>query len=204
MPGMAIFLDEKPAQLAGTSLGEVLAQASEGLAVDGRVLVEVKIDGEVILGDNLGEKQGDEIVGSEVHLTSADPKLLAVTTLGQVREQLPLATKLHEQAADHFQADNPSEGLKHIAEAIELWMVTQEAVLGSAGVVGLGLDEVKVEGEPISGFTDELIEQLQGLKDLITSKDTVALADALAYEWPAIVQRWDDLIVKLIEEIEGK
>ncbi len=201
---MAIYLDEKPTELAGTSLGEVLTSASEGLASDGRVLVEVMLGGEVISGDALGEHQATEIGETELRLTSADPKELATSTLTQIREQLPIATKLHEQAADELQADNPSEALKHIADAIEVWMMTQEAVLGSAGVVGLGLDEVKVGDEPMSSFTDELIEQLHGLKDLITSKDTVALADALAYEWPATVERWDQLIEQLIEEIEGK
>lgn len=201
---MAIYLDEQPAQLDGDSLGEVLNQASEGLAVDGRVLVEVKIDGEIISGEDLDKHTTEQIGQSEVRLTSADPKELAVTTLNQVREQLPHATALHEQAADQLQADNPSEALQHIGQSIEVWMMVQEAVLGSAGVVGLGLDEVKVDGEPMSGFTDELIQQLHTLKELITNKDTVALADTLAYEWPATVQRWDQLIEQLIEEIEGK
>ena len=201
---MAIYLDDQPAQLQGDHLGEVLTKASESLAVDGRVLVEVKIDGEVITGEDLDKHQASQIDQSEIHLASADRKELAVTTLTQVREQLPRAGALHEQAAEELQADNPAEALTYIAESIEVWMMTQEAVLGSAGVVGLGLDEVKVNGEPMSGFTEELIQQLHGLKDLITSKDTVALADALAYEWPAVVLRWDQLIEQMIQEIEGK
>ena len=199
---MAIYLDDQPTELTGATLTEILASASEGLAADGRVVVEVMVDGKVIAGDALGDHQNATLGDAEVRLTSADPKALAVSTLTQVREQLPLAGALHEQAAEQLQADNPTEALQHIAEAIDIWMQTQEAVLGSAGVVGLELDAVKVDGEPMSAFTEELIQQLHGLKDLITSKDTVALADTLAYEWPAIVQRWDELIETLIAEIE--
>ncbi len=199
---MAIYLDDQPTELTGESLTEILASASEGLAADGRVVVEVMVDGKVIAGDALGDHQNAPLGDTEVRLTTADPKALAVSTLMQVREQLPLAGTLHEQAAEQLQADNPTEALQHIAEAIEVWMMTQEAVMGSAGVVGLELDAVKVDGEPMSAFTEELIQQLHGLKDLITSKDTVALADTLAYEWPAIVQRWDELIETLIAEIE--
>ena len=201
---MAIYLDDQPADLTGESLADILASATEGLAVDGRVVVEVKIDGRLIGGDDLGDHENDNITDSEVRLTSANPKELAVSTLTQIREQLPQVGTLHEQAAEELQADNPSEAMQHIAQTIEMWMQTQEAVLGSAGVVGLGLDDVKVNGEPMSAFTEELIQQLQGLKELIISKDTVALADAMAYEWPAIVQRWDELIEVLIDEIEGK
>ncbi len=201
---MAIYLDDQPADLAGESLADILASATEGLAVDGRVVVEVQVDGQLIGGDDLSDHENDNITDSEVRLTSANPKELAVSTLTQIREQLPQVGALHEQAAEELQADNPTEALQHIAQTIEMWMQTQEAVLGSAGVVGLGLDDVKVNGEPMSGFTEELIQQLQGLKELIISKDTVALADAMAYEWPAIVQRWDELIEVLIDEIEGK
>jgi hypothetical protein len=199
---MVIYLDDQATELTGTGLAEILDSASEVLSADGRVVVEVMIDGKAIMGTDLGDHQNAALDDSEVRLTSADPKELAVSTLTQVREQLPLAGTLHEQAAEQLQADNPSEALQHIAEAIDVWMMTQEAVLGAAGVVGLGLDDVKVDGEPISAFTEELIQQLNGLKDLIVSKDTVALADALAYEWPAIVQRWDELIETLIAAIK--
>ncbi len=201
---MAIYLDDQPTELAGANLGEVLVSASEGLAGDGRVVVEVMLDGKVVSGDELGKHQDESVSDAEVRLTSAEPKALAVSALSQVRDHLPQAGALHEQAAEQLQQDNPAEALKTIALAIDVWMQTQEAVLGSAGIVGLSLDEVNVDGEPMTAFTDELIERLHGLKDLITAGDTVALADTLAYEWPAIVHRWDQLIGELIETIEQR
>lgn len=200
---MAIFLDDEPVQLAGANLGELIASATKHLIVDRRVVVEVMLDGSVLNADALDKCQDNALDDTEVRLISADPGALAVSTLYQIRDQLPKATTLHEQAAEFLQQDNPTEALKLLAEAIGVWMQTQEAVLGSAGVVGLGLDEVKVGDEPMSNFTDELIKQLQNLKELIIAGDTVALADALAYEWPPIVDRWDTLIGELIQAIES-
>ncbi len=199
---MAIFLDDKPVQLAGANLAELIASATQDLANDGRVVVEVMVDGDVLSADQMRQRKDSPLEDAQVHLVSADPAALAVSTLYQVREQLPQATTLHEQAAEFLQQDNPTEALKTLAEVIGVWMQTQEAVLGSAGVVGLGLDQVKVDDVPMSDFTDELIKQLQGLKDLIVAGDTVALADTLAYEWPPIVDRWDALIGELIKAIE--
>ena len=200
---MAIFLDDEPVQLAGANLGELIASATKRLIVDKRVVVEVMLDGSVLNADALDKCQDHAVADTEVRLISADPGALAVSTLYQIRDQLPKATSLHEQAAEFLQQDNPTEALKLLAEVIGVWMQTQEAVLGSAGVVGLGLDEVKVGDEPISNFTDELIKQLQNLKELIVAGDTVALADTLAYEWPPIVDRWDTLIGELIRVIEA-
>ncbi len=204
MTCMPIFLDDEPVQLTGTSLAELIASATQHLADDGRVVVEVMLDGSVLNAEEMGQRRDNPLEDAEVRLVSADPAALAVSTLYQVREQLPQATSLHEQAAECLQRDNPEEALKLLAEVIGVWMQTQEAVLGSAGVVGLGLDEVKVDGEPMSDYTDELIKQLHGLKDLIVAGDTVALADTLAYEWPPIVDRWDVLIGELIQTIESK
>ncbi len=199
---MPIFLDDEPVQLAGASLAELIASATQRLADDGRVVVEVMMDGNVLTADEMSQRKDSPLEEAEVRLTSADPGALAVSTLYQVREQLPQATSLHEQAAEYLQQDNPQEALKTLADVIGVWMQTQEAVLGSAGVVGLGLDQVKVGEEPMSDFTDELIKQLHELKDLIVSGDMVALADTLAYEWPPIVDRWDALIGELIQKIE--
>lgn len=199
---MAIYLDDKPTALKGSCLGEILASVTKGLAGDGRVVVEVMLDGKVLVGDELGEHQDTSLDDAELRLTSADPKELAVVTLGQIREHLPQASALHEQAAQQLQQDNAPEALKNVGAAIEVWMQTQEAVLGAAGVVGLSLDQVTVDDEPMTSFTDELITQLNSLKELIVAGDTVALADTLAYEWPPIVHRWDRLIEVLIQKIE--
>jgi hypothetical protein len=200
---MSIFLDDEPVQLAGANLAELIASASKHLADDGRVVVEVMLDGSVLNADEMGQRRNSPLDDAEVRMVSADPRALAVSTLYQVRDLLPKATQLHEQAAEFLQQDNPSEALKLLAEVIEVWLQTQEAVLGSAGVVGLSLDAVKVDDVPMSDFTDELIKMLQGLKDLIVAGDTVALADTLAYEWPPIVDRWDELIGVLVEKIES-
>ncbi len=201
---MAIFLDDVPVQLAGSNLAELITSATRHLSDDGRVVVEVMIDGSVLNADDMNQRRDSPLTDNEVRLVSADPTALAVSTLHQVRDLLPQASSLHEQAAEQLQQDNPEDALKLLAESISVWMQTQEAVLGAAGVVGLGLDEVKVEGEPMSDFTDELIKSLHELKDLIIAGDTVALADALAYEWPPVVERWDALIGELIKNIEDK
>jgi hypothetical protein len=201
---MAIYLDDEPAKLKGSCLAEILAAATDGLAGDGRVVVEVQLNGKVLNGDELGEHRDTLLDDAELRLTSADPRALAVSTLLQVRDVLPHAGELHEQAAEKFQQDNPTEALKYVAEAIEVWMQVQEAVLGSAGILSLSLDEVKVDGEPMTGFTEELIGKLHGLKDLITAGDTVGMADALAYEWPPLVGRWEALIDQLIKTVEDE
>jgi len=47
---MAVYLDDEAVALEGDDLGGVLASASERLKPSGRVVVEVEVDGQKLVG----------------------------------------------------------------------------------------------------------------------------------------------------------
>lgn len=201
---MAIYLDDEVVELPGEDLGAILSAARDRLDPVGRVVVEVAIEGRTLDAEAL--EQQDEIpvsVDTEVRLYTADPVLLSTETLEQVRQALTQAGELQSEAADRLQQDELDQALQKVGQAVEIWLQVQQAVLHAALLAEVELDEMAVDGEPVSGFTDELIEKLSELRDTIHVQDTVTLADVLGYEWPQIVDRWDRLIGALIDEIRA-
>jgi len=203
MQVMAVFVDDEPVYLTGQDLGSILAAAREHLAPEGRVVVDVAVDGQSLSGEQLEEPGQVDTSGAEVRLYTADPRQLAVETLTQVKGRLSDAASLHERAAELLQQDQASEGLKQVAESIEVWLQTQQAVQHSATLLGFDLNTLEIDGKPMAQLTSELAEQLRGLKDMLNSGDTVALADALAYEWPETVELWSRVVQGLIDRIEA-
>jgi len=65
-------------------------------------------------------------------------------------------------------------------------------------LVGVNLDEQTLDDKPVAETINALAAQLRELRDLLTSGDTVALADSLAYEWTETVDRWQRLIGELV------
>ena len=205
---MPVYLDQQPAQISAPTLGQLLAAARQHLAQgheDGpppRVVVEIAVDGQPIPEAQLNDRLQDDIALQEVHLTTADPRELAVQTLRDVQQALTGAQQLQQEAADLLQQDQTPAALQKVGESIESWLQVQQAVLQSTVLLAIDLDQLQVDGQPAHSLTTDAVQQLQDIKTFIQANDTVALADALQYEWPEITQRWHTLIDTLVTTIE--
>jgi len=205
----SIYVDDQTVELPQPTegdlshLGGVLAAAKQHLEPEGRVVVEVALDGKTLDAQDLERQDELTLAGKEVRLYTAEPRTLATETLEQVRAALTHAGDLQEEAADLIQQDEGQQALEKVGEAVQIWLQVQQAVQNAAVLVGVDLDTVEVDGEPMTSFTNELIDRLGALKEAIANQDTVGLADTLGYEWPQIGERWDRLIGELIRRIKG-
>lgn len=200
---MPVYLDDETVRLDGKNLGGILTAAQRRIDSSGRVIVEVQLDGRSLVGDELVTKQQESIADGELRLYTADPKILSIGVLEQARLALDQARQCQENAAERFQQDQPVEAMEQITLALDIWQQTQQAVLQSAQLFGLPLDDVRFDAQPLSSMTDALIEQLKVLRNLLIANDSVALADALGYEWPDTIDRWQTMIGQLIQIMEG-
>lgn len=205
--GVTIYLDDQPVELGGEDLGAVVAAARVRLEPLGRLLVEVQWDGCTLGPDEISARRGESVAEAQVRLYSADPGELVCQALEQIRCELGHAGELQAEAAEMLQQDRQKEAMRSLGESLQSWQKVQQALIACADLLGLKLEEVRVDGLPLEEAAESLIERLKGLRDLIVNRDTVGLADALAYEWPAITQQWDrfvgDWIERLVREDRG-
>lgn len=180
----------------------MLTEASQKAADDGKLIVEVSIDGRTLGNHELGELANVSTESVTVGLKTAVAKDLAIETLDQARDQLESVRDLQDAAADFLQEDKAIEGFEQIGKIIELWIQTQQAVAGVSQLMGVDLGELKVDDQPVTELSESMVTQLMQLKEAIEAGDTVTLSDALAYEWPEQVDRWEKLIVSVSEAID--
>lgn len=200
---MAVFLNDQAVDLSAATLGQLVHAVNARARSEDRVVVEVEVDGESITGEALETRSTEPFDSTrEYRFLSASPAALAVETLRQVRERLAQAADLQEQAAAAFQRDEPREAFEQMGGVMAAWLEVQQAVLQAAGLCGVDLDAVEVDGRSVGEFTQGLIAQLGELKEMIAASDTVALADAMAYEWPETVAAWDRLVEVLITRVK--
>lgn len=111
---------------------------------------------------------------------------------------------MQQDAADLLQRGETQAGFQRVGEAVKPWLETQQAVVQSAALTGVSLDDLQVDGEPVQACINSLLASLKELRDLITSQDTVALADVLQYEWPDTTAKWRRLMASLREQINAE
>ncbi len=201
---MAIHLDDKPVKLTVATLDELLIAAKAMLADRGRMVVEVQRDGRTLSAKEIEAHRKRSLGQVDWALRSALPGELAVTTLREVKDLLTEARQKQEQAAGDFQADNAADAMRGLGEALEVWHQAPQAILDATNLMRLASDEVTVAGQNVQTLSAALVDQLRDLRQLVQDGDTVALADALGYEWPEITQRWQSLIDALIVKIESR
>lgn len=198
---MPILLDDAPLDVTGHRLGDALQAAQAQCDAEGRMLVEVRLNGNVVTGDALDEHAEKSIDNADLRLYSADPIALSLSILNQIEHRLADAEAMQQEAAELLQRGESQAGLIKVGAAVEPWLQTQQAVLQSAALTGVTLDTLEVDGKPLQACITELVTRLKELRDLVNAKDTVALADVLQYEWPETTQRWRSLVGVLKDQI---
>jgi hypothetical protein len=197
---MKIYLDDEPATFSAPDLAGILTAAQQQLAPAGRSVVEIQIDGQVISGDDINRYlDGRSSLGdASIHLYSADPRVLAVEVLQQVQQQLDVARDEQAAAAEAFQQDNTADGIAHVGSAINIWLQVQQAVTYGSAMANVKLDEKSFEGQSVPQHIQNLLDQIRQLRDLLAQRDTLGLADMLAYEWAPTLDLWQRLVGQVI------
>lgn len=201
---MTLWIDEQVHTSEDAEFGAMLVAVQEMLNETGRLIVQVEVDGTVYTGDQLESLANLALAEHDVKLSTESPNTLAAETLQAVQAGLADLRQLQESAAELMQQDKAGEGLDSMQQAITLWLQINQAVGQSAALCEVDLNSLQVDDQPMTNILDETRHKLEELKDMLVEKDTVALSDVLGYEWPELVQQWDELLTVLIQAIKAK
>lgn len=201
---MTIYIDDREVDIEAEDLDAVLQTATESLQNDetGRIVVEVQIDGHALGGDEIEKRRSESVSESEIRLYSSHPRDVALSVLEGVAAALNDASAAQAKAAELLQQDDASKALVELGPAIEIWQQVQQAVLQSSLLLNVDLNSIEFDGKSFAVLEEALKQQLTQFIEALRAQDTVALADALAYEWPETITHWQRFIELLIEHVE--
>jgi hypothetical protein len=183
---MHIYVDDNPyavSGLADKTLRQIAMEIRQDLAVKKRMLVAVYTDGLLVPSDEL-----EQVLAREV--------------LRQSRELAAEAAPLCQQAGELLSGGQTARAMELLGNCIGVWNQVQESLIKSAGLVGLDLANLQVEGKRVNDLMDEFAGQLRQVKDALENRDYVQLSDILQYELPDVAPRWQALLDQLIEQID--
>lgn len=198
---MRITLDDQPCSVEARSVGEAIAAAADLAESNGRLVVEVYVDGEKLNDQALGEEQRMASNADEVRLVSVEPTQMVRQTLLDAAELLESIDQTQRTAAERLQEADEATGFEMLGEALEMWIIVQRATLQSAQLLSLDLDAVRTDEMTMLEGIERLNGHLVQLRSALQSRDSVSVSDTLLYEMPAVVEAWEALLKRTAESV---
>lgn len=199
---MDVYIDNDLAELAGANLGDLIAAARARLEPTGRLIVEVRVDGRTLSAEEFDSLCDSQPAAEEIQFITADPYALATITLGEVHDALTTARQAQQQASELLQSDHAAAAMDHIRHALGVWQQAQQALLQSAQLLDVPLEELTVADRPMTDIVDELGNLLNQIREQLTAGDHLGLADTLAYPLTDALDTWAALIDAMCTRIQ--
>lgn len=204
---MEITLDGAVLRVDGSTLGAALKSAADAAAASGRIVVDIRADGERLPNEFL-ENPDRPLGGVRVlAFTSADPRSLVVQTFEEAANTLQALVGVQQVVAEHIQAGRLEEAMDPLREVLESWQAVNQVVSQGAALVAVPLDDLRVQeftGEiTFQAASTELLGVLRSLRDAMDSEDWSAVADAVGYDLDAQAGRWERMLRALARRIGG-
>ncbi len=203
---MHIYVDDNPyavSGLADKTLRQIAVDIRQDLTLKKRMLVAIYTNGQLVPSGEL-EAVLDSPAGryEKVDFQSAVPQTLAREVLKRARELVEEAVPLCQQAGEMLSGGQTARAMEVLANCIGVWNQVQESLIKSAGLLGLDLSSLKVEGRKVNDLMDEFAVQLRQVKEALESRDYVQLSDILQYELQDVAPRWQALLDQVVEQID--
>lgn len=167
------------------------------IAGDRRIAVGVLVDGRE---PELADLDALRAIPTDAHLVqieTADPREMAMDALVSMEKALNEADASRDQAADLLQRNQTQAAMAQLSACLGVWQQAQQCVTQSAQLVGIDLDEIRVEGQELQAVVSDFATQLREIRRALEDRDYVALSDVLTYELGETGRRWRSAIMSL-------
>lgn len=171
-----------------------MKSASDAARVRGRIIIEMKADGQRI-PDELLARASEELTTVKVlSFASAEPRGLVSQSLVDAAEALGNVIADQAAVAEAIDAGRTEDAVEPLQRVITTWQSVRDVVDRSSAVLGVRLADVRVnvtEGEAtFEEASVPLREALRALRDGMENEDWSAVSDAVGYDLDAQAKSW--------------
>lgn len=191
---MRVTLDGRVIEGAPETVRGALATLAGEARRRGRLVIEVRADGQVLGGAALADPP--EAPCSELEAWSADAGDLAREVLLDAAAALDSIRARQAAAAEHILTGRIDEVPVPLGEALNAWQMVHEAMLR--------VQELQADGLPVpvvdaGDLAARLAEHLSRVKRALTAGDWSALGDLLGYELESLAVAWKEVLQRACE-----
>ena len=194
---MRIVIDEAPLESSADNAGSALVQIANTVERQGRIVVEVWMDGERLDEAGLAAIETNPVVPREIKVSTTTVRDLLADVFRNALEAMQEIESGQREAATMLQAGRRPEAMDELMVTIERWTQVGAAVDRGMRLAGWSEDSPELAAANLAETVDGLAASLREIRESMRSGDDVRLADCLLYEMPQTVERWNLLLPAL-------
>ncbi len=184
------------------SISDVVESMRKEWQTDDRILVAIQCDDEEVVGEELEAILDTPLSAyGRVEFQTGSARGLASDVLEHVSAMLIDTREVQSQVVELLGQGSTARAMDLLSGCFAVWKQAQESLSRAAEVLNLDLDTLEFEGATVGAFIEELAAALRKIRESLTTRDYVMLADVLAYELEPICERWPRLNGFLLERV---
>lgn len=201
---MRAFLDDTSISIPGGPGGSVagaIAAARAAANANGRVIVDVLVDGERLDEEALESPSTLPAGDIELKCVSANPRQLVAESFADVARAVNDARPVQREAAEALQTGKLDAAFENIAAVLEVWDAVHRVTEQGPALLGVPLSSFGAASDTAGGSRSveselaALSATLNQVKDAVGTQDWSTLADLFTHELDESAQRWSRLLL---------
>ncbi|MEM1329050.1 MAG: hypothetical protein AAGG07_00670 [Planctomycetota bacterium] len=188
---MKAYLDEVELAPSSDTIAAAIDAAREEADRRGRVVIEVKADGDPLTGAQLAEPSTESGLVSEIRMRSADPRHLVHETLLEAADALEDSRDEHSSAGEAIQSGEGSAALQRIGSLLEVWQAARASLDQGSALLDTDLTSGVENAEDL---IDALTAKLEELRHAVQTQDWSTVADVVSYDLEPHASEWASLL----------
>ena len=203
---MQLYVDDKQVEdgpvVAGT-LEDALRHIQDEVCALGRLVIGVRVDGEDVPGDAMGETLKKEVPSvARLDVFTSTKERLVTDAMAQASTSLTETEASAQRVADMLVEGKTTEATKELGQCLRIWQQIHEAVGKSILMLELDPERTTISDEPLSAMIGKPKDILLQVRDALRVSDLVLLADILKYEFVEVTDTWHAIISRIRQAAE--
>lgn len=198
---MKATLDGHDLTLERPSLAAAIEAAALRAREQGRIVVEVRVDGQPVEANAIDHASDEPLGDKHVEMISTDPASLVRVTLFDAADAMDGSQDEHAACAEMIHRGEITQAMGALAQLLATWQAVREAIIQGGAAMGQNLAAYAGEGK-LNERTEALSKQLDALKRAVADDDLPALADLLEEDLRTEAGLWADTLRHIAEAMK--
>jgi len=199
---MNIWIDDN--KLPGAQdLDAALEQARLHAESQGRLIVDILVDGQPATDALFDENAKDLPPINELRFTTADTNALIVETAQTAIDSIELLKADQEAGVEQIRSGDLQDAMESLRAVMEGWTAMRDIVDQITQITNTELATLKVGQESGSEIIDSLSKSLEEVRETLKNEDWSSLGDVIEYDLNELATKWAALLFALIQGVQS-